>query len=104
MNVRILIGVDTDFSPLTQHTLRTVGELFRDTTPRAYLILLNVIPMTQVIAAYPGWYIGQDASSTPSNWQRTQAEEVLRKACTLVQQQGFTTEDTKSVVCSGATV
>ncbi|MBO0783188.1 MAG: universal stress protein, partial [Ktedonobacteraceae bacterium] len=104
MNVRILIGVDTNFSPLTQYTLRVVGELFQDTTSRVYLVLLNVIPITQVIAAHPGWYVGQDISFTPSTWQRSQAEEVLRKACALAQQHGIPPEQTKSVVRSGATV
>lgn len=102
MNVRILVGVDTDLSPLTQHTLRTVGELFQDSPPGVYLILLHVIPMTQVIAAHPGWYIGQDISFTPSSWQRSQAEEILRKAGALMQQQGITAE--QSVIRSGATV
>jgi nucleotide-binding universal stress UspA family protein len=100
MDKRILLGVDADLSPTTQHTLRTVSDLFEQA--QVYLILLNVIPITQTVAVHPGFYIGQVLPLATSSWQRTQAEETLHKARAILQQQGLAPDRTEVIVRIGA--
>ncbi len=101
MNERILVGIDMDLSPTTQQTLRSVGVLFEQATPQVYLVLLNVIPMPQMIVAHPGFYMSQSFPATPGTWQRAQAEEVLNKARQFLQQQGITTERIQTIIRTG---
>src|SRR5690349_8624052 len=100
MKKRILLGVDAELSSTMQHTLRTVSDLFEQS--QVYLILLNVIPITQTVATHPGMYIGQALPAAPPAWQRTQAEGTLRKARILLQQYGIDLDRTEAVVRLGA--
>src|SRR5690348_15303249 len=102
MNERILLGIDADLAPTTQHTLRTVSELMEHAAPQVYLILLNVIPLAQPVTTHPGLYVGQAFSANPSIWQREQAEETLRKARIILQQQGIALDRTEGIIRVGA--
>jgi nucleotide-binding universal stress UspA family protein len=101
MNKRILLGVDPDLSAPTQHALCTVGEFIEQAAPNVHLILLNVIPLTQVVTMHPGMYVGQVLPLAATTTQQAQAEEVLRKARILLQQQGIALEHIEGVVRTG---
>ena len=102
MNERILLGIDADLSPTTQHTLRTVSEFIEQAAPQVYLILLHVIPLAQPVITHPGLYAGQAFSINPSPWQRTEAEDALRKARIILQQQGIALDRTEGIIRVGA--
>jgi nucleotide-binding universal stress UspA family protein len=102
MNERILLGVDADLSSTTQHVLRVVSEFMEQAAPQVYLILLNVIPLAQPVTTHPGLYVGQMLPANPSTWQRTQAEEALRKARIILQQQGIALDRTEGIIRVGA--
>jgi nucleotide-binding universal stress UspA family protein len=102
MNKRILLGVDADLSPTTQSALRAIGELIEQGAPQIHLILLNVIPLTQVVTMHPGMYVGQVLPLAPTSSQQAQAEDVLRKARLLLQQQGISLEHVEGIVRTGA--
>lgn len=102
MNKRILLGVDADLSPTTQHALRSIGEFIEQAAPQVHLILLNVIPLTQVVTMHPGMYVGQVLPIPATSSQQAQAEEVLRKARMLLLQQGIALEQIEEVVRTGA--
>lgn len=102
MNKRILVGIDVDLSPATQQTLRSVGELFEQAAPQVYMVLLNVIPMPQMVVAHPGFYMGQALPVAPSAWQRTQAEESLYKARAILQEYGIDPEHIQMIIRTGA--
>lgn len=103
MNKRILLGVDANLSPTTQQALRSVGEVLEFAAPQAHVVLLNVIPVPQLVTTHPGMYGGQVLPNLVADSQRQQAEEVLRKARLILQQQGIPLESTEAVIRSGAT-
>lgn len=100
MKRRILLGVDTNLSQPTQQALATVGDFFERATPPVYLILLHVIPLSQITPLHPGFY-GQVVPVSASNWQYKQADEVLAKARRLLQQRGWACEYIEEVVRVG---
>lgn len=101
MNERILVGIDMDLSPATQQTLRSVGELFEQAASQVYMVLLNVIPMPQMVVAHPGFYMGQALPTIPSTWQRTQAEEALYKARAILQEYGIAPDHIQMIIRTG---
>jgi len=101
MNERILVGIDADLSLATQQTLRSVGELFEPAAPQLYVVLLNVIPMPQMVVAHPGFYMGQALPIAPSAWQRTQAEEALYKARAILQEYGIAPDHIQMIIRTG---
>ncbi len=102
MNKRILLGVDADLSPTTQYALRAIGEFIEQAAPQVHLILLHVIPLTQVVTMHPGMYVGQVLPLAPTSSQQEQAEDVLHKARLLLQQQGFSLDHVEEIVRTGA--
>lgn len=101
MEQHILVGVDSDLSPVTQHALRTAGELFSQAAPQVSFVLLNVIPIPQVISTHPGFYMGPTYAASPTSWQRTQAEEVLHKSRLILQQYDVPLDHTQTLIRSG---
>lgn len=104
MKKRILLGVDASLSPATQQAIHMISELVAPTTTATsafHLVLLNVIPVTQVTTVHPAFYTGQFETLMPSNRQQKQAEEVIHKARLLLQQQGLALEDTEGIVRVG---
>src|SRR5581483_6247600 len=102
MDKRILLGIDADLSLITQFALHEISELVGQSGSSVQLILLNVISVTQVIAMHPGLYVGQVIPVATPSWQRSQAEDVLRKARLLLQQEGIALERTEGIVRIGA--
>ncbi len=92
MTKRILLGVDPDLTPATQYAMRALSELIEPTAAVTSLMLLTVIPVPQVVTMHPGWYAGHVETVMPASWQYTQAQEGLRKARLLLQQQGYAVE------------
>ncbi|HEY4034927.1 MAG TPA: universal stress protein [Ktedonobacteraceae bacterium] len=104
MKKRILLGVDASLSSATQQAIHMISELVASTTTTTsafHLVLLNVIPATQVTAIHPGFYTGQIETLVPSNRQQKQAEEIVHKARLLLQKQGLALEDTEGIVRVG---
>lgn len=102
MNKRILLGVDADLSSTTQFALRSVGEFIEQAAPQVHLILIHVIPITQVVTMHPGMYVGQVLPVTTSPSQQEQAEEILRKARALLQEQGIGLSHIEGIIRTGA--
>ncbi len=102
MNKRILLGVDAGFSPVTQQAMQVTGELIASSPSPCTLILLTVIPLTQVVTMHPGLYMGGIETLLPSPWQQQQAEETLRKARLLLHQQGCVSATIEGQVRTGA--
>ncbi len=92
INKRILLGIDVNLSPPTQHALRTVSELLRQSTPDLQLVLLHVIPVPYDTSLAWGKSIGFFRPFPPITQQRMQAEHILWKARTFLQQQGIAPE------------
>ena len=59
MNKRILLGVDANISPATQHALHKVSEFIQEAAPQLHVILLNVIPVPYMTAHALGMHVAQ---------------------------------------------
>ncbi|GCE47413.1 nucleotide-binding universal stress UspA family protein [Thermosporothrix hazakensis] len=101
MNKSILLGIDSELSPTAQYALQAVSEFVERAAPQVRLLLLNVIPVTQVIPAQPGMYVGQVLPGVVTPAQRTLAEETLQKARLLLEQRGIGLERTESIIREG---
>jgi len=89
---RILLGVDTSLSPPAQLALHVAGELLELSSQDVCLVLLSVIP----VPYDPSFSWGKSMTSvrpfSPAPQQRLQAERVLWKARTALQQRGIAPE------------
>jgi nucleotide-binding universal stress UspA family protein len=92
LNKRILLGIDVNLSPPTQHALGTVSELLQQSTLDRQLVLLHVIPVPNDLSPTWGKSIGSIRPFPPTMQQRLQAEHTLWKARTILQQQGIASE------------
>jgi nucleotide-binding universal stress UspA family protein len=86
---RILLGVDGNLSPATQHALDTASVLLQLSPADAQLILLHVIPSPYDITFTWGRSFGPARPFPPVAQQRQQAEHVLWRARTLLRQKGI---------------
>jgi nucleotide-binding universal stress UspA family protein len=91
-NKCILLGVDVSFSLPTQHALRIASELFEQFSPDVRLVLLHVIPVAYDPSFPWGTPIGAMRRFSPATQQRLQAERVLWRARTALQQRGIAPE------------
>ena len=82
--------------------VRAVGELVLQVNSGFSFLLLHSIPMTQVIAGQPGYYIEQQITLSPSPEQRKQAEAALYLARIALQEYGVQPESIETVVRIGA--
>src|SRR5258708_3682429 len=98
MNKRIFLGVDANLSPTTQQALRSIGDILEFVAPQARVVLLNVIPVPQLVNTHPGMYGGQVLPNLVADSQRQQAEEVLRKARLILQRQGIPLDRTEAII------
>jgi nucleotide-binding universal stress UspA family protein len=91
-NKHILVGVDAALSSPTQHALLAACELLEQSSPDARLLLLHVIP----VPYDPSYALGAPTMTmrrfSPASQQRMQAERVLLRARTAVQQHGIAPE------------
>lgn len=91
-NKRILLGVDVSFSTPTQHALRIVSELLKQSTSDVHLVLLHVIPVPYASPFSWGTSFETIRRFSPATQQLLLAERVLWKARTAFQQWGIAPE------------
>jgi nucleotide-binding universal stress UspA family protein len=89
MNKRILLGIDTNFSPSTQQALRVVSDFMQQAAPELRLVLLSVIAVPSTSSPSLGLYVGHLLPMSITPEQRDQAEEVLNKARVELQKGGI---------------
>ncbi len=101
MNKRILLGIDTNFSPATQLALHAVSALMEQASPQLHVVLLSVIPVPYMTSPSLGMYVGHllPLSITPE--QRSQAEGDLRRARTELQKTGVASEQIEVIIRIG---
>ncbi len=91
MNKCILLGIDGNLSPPTQHALRTASEVLQQSTLELGLVLLHVIPIPYDPFSR-GTSFGSFRPFPPLMQQRLQAEHALGRARRALQQQGIAPE------------
>lgn len=96
MNRRIVIAIDADLSPHTQHVLRVASSLLELTSPQLGVVLLHVIPVPDI----PQSKVGM-ARLAPTAGQRELAEQALYRARLALQQQGIVPERIELLLRSG---
>src|SRR5579875_286170 len=101
MDKHILLGVDADFAPMTQQALRAAGALFAQSGTPCLLIVITVVPILQTMATNSGLYVGHMLPLAITPEQRQQAEELLSKACMLLELQGVEPERIQRVIRLG---
>lgn len=101
MKTRILLGVDTSFSPITRHAMRAVSGLIAASPAECSFIILTVVPLTQVVTMHPGFYVGQVETILPSPWHQQQAAEAQQAASLQLIQQGFASDAAEMVIRTG---
>jgi nucleotide-binding universal stress UspA family protein len=92
MNKRILLAIDTNLSPPTQHALRVTTRLLEQSSQDTRLVLLHIIPVpydTSLRWGKPGRVYQH---FPPAIQQRLQAEQALWRARAALQQQGIAPE------------
>ncbi len=92
MNKRILLGIDTNLSPPTQYALHAVSELFEQSSPELYLVLLHVIPIPCDTTPAYGKAIVVPRPFSPTTEERLQAVHVLQQARRILHQKGIAPE------------
>jgi nucleotide-binding universal stress UspA family protein len=87
MEKHLLLGVDEDFSPSTQWALRTVSQLFEQSSDRLHLTLVTVIPYPYDPSSFmvTAQRRGELHPHSPTPAQREQAQAVLHQASDLLQ-------------------
>ncbi len=98
---RLLLGIDLQFSPATQHALCEAFELLELSSPRLGLILLAVIPVPYAASPCSGSLRGSLRPLPPTIEQRTAAERALRKARIALQQWGIAPERIEALIRVG---
>lgn len=101
MNKCIALAIDTDLSPTTQHALLSIGTFLAQASPTVRILLINVVPITQVVPAQPGMYIGQVLPGSATEAQREHAEATLYKARLMLEQQGIPLSRSEGIVREG---
>ena len=91
-NKHILLGVDANLSSPTQHALRIACELLEQSSPDVRLVVLHVIPVPYDPSFSLGMSVGTIRRFSPASQQRMQAERVLWRARTALQQRGIAPE------------
>jgi nucleotide-binding universal stress UspA family protein len=89
MSRRILLGIDTNFSPTTQYALRSLGEFMEQATPQLHLVLLSVISVPSMTSPSLGMYFGHPLPMSITLEQRNQAEDALHQARSELQKGGI---------------
>lgn len=101
MEQRILLGIDQTFSPATQQAVHTVRSLFGCAASSYTFYLLHVIPITQVSVEHPGHPLEQQIFP-PSPEQYKQAETVLQRVRTQLEEQLFPLPQIETITRTGS--
>jgi nucleotide-binding universal stress UspA family protein len=96
MNRRIVIAIDADLSPPTQHVLCVASLLLERAIPQLGAVLLHVIPVPDL----PRSKFGR-ARIAPTARQRELGEEALYRARLALQKQGIMPERIELLLRSG---
>jgi nucleotide-binding universal stress UspA family protein len=97
MNRRIVIAIDADLSPHTQHMLCVASSLLERAIPHVGAVLLHVIPVPEL----PRSKFGR-ASITPTIMQCELAEQALHRARLALQKQAIVPERIELLLRSGS--
>src|SRR5258708_15944488 len=92
MNKRILLGVDASLSAPAQHALRFTSELLTQSSQDVCLVVLHVIPVPYDTSLQWGKSVGVLPPFSPAPQQRLQAERILYRVRTALQQRGIAPE------------
>lgn len=101
MDRRLLLGIDLQISPATQHALGTAFALLELCSPCLGLMLLTVIPVPYAASPYSGRLRGSPRPLPPTIEQRTAAERAIRKARIALQQWGIAAERIEALIRAG---
>ncbi|GAC1618472.1 MAG: hypothetical protein NVS4B7_10760 [Ktedonobacteraceae bacterium] len=101
MNKRILLAIDTNISPATQHILCAVSNLVGQGYSSFHLVLLSVIPVPSMSSPALGMYIGHLPPTVTTTEQRSQAEDGLHKARFELQTYGINPAQVELLVRTG---
>ncbi len=96
MNRRIVLAVDAEISPQTQHVLRVASSLLEGAAPHLGVVLLHVIPLPDI----PRSKFGRSRVGATAE-QRELAEQALHRARTELQKQGIVSERIEMLLRSG---
>ncbi len=102
MDKRILLGIDANYSSVTQYVIQTVGDLFERATPPFAILLLHIIPNVPIANEYPYHLIEQYELTSPTAEQQKKAKEVLTKASEDLQRQGFSHRNIETITRVGS--
>ncbi len=97
MNRRIVIAIDADLAPHTQHMLGVASSLLERTSPHVGAVLLHVIPVPDLPLSKFSL-----TRMVPTAGQRELAERVLHQARLALQHQGIMPERIELRLRSGA--
>ncbi len=97
MNRRIVIAIDADLSPHTQHMLCIASSLLEVSSPQLGVVLLHVIPVPDMTLSKFGM-----TKVAPTGEQRELAEQALYRARIELQKQGIVPERIELLLRSGA--
>ena len=96
MNRRIVVAIDADISPQTQHVLRVASSLLELSALQLGVVLLHVIP----VPSMPQSKFGMSRVA-PTAEQRELAEQALHSARIELQKQGIVPEQIAVLLRSG---
>jgi nucleotide-binding universal stress UspA family protein len=101
MNTSLLVGVDPDLSPTTRHMLRMIGHFLEGASLHLEVVVLTVIPVPIDPSSGSRWSTGLHTFSATSQ-QRVQAVQAIRRAMTILQQEGVARQQMKEMVRVGS--
>src|SRR5712691_6327743 len=96
MNRHIVLAVDAEISPQTQHVLRVASSLLEGAAPHLGIVLLHVIPLPDI----PRSKFGRSRVGATAQ-QRELAEQALHRARIELQKQGIVSERIEILLRSG---
>jgi nucleotide-binding universal stress UspA family protein len=99
MDRRLLLGIDMQGSPATQHALCAAYELLELCSPRLGLVLLAVIPVPSLASRWS--WDGTPRAVPPTYEQRRSAEQAVCRARAILLEQGVAPERIASLIRVG---
>ncbi len=102
MKKRILLGVDAPLSPATRHALRTISAFIEEIPTEISLVLLHVIPVSNLVSPTFGVYGGHSQLAPLSSEQRERGQKALRQASNDLQNCGVAPGQIEPMLRQGA--
>lgn len=101
MDRRLLLGIDLQGSPATQHALCAAGELLELYSPQLGLVLLAVIPVPYIPSRCPWSWEATPHPLPPTCEQRRAAEQAVCNARAALLEQGIAPERIEALIRVG---